>query len=717
MKPRYVSPHSLNLLFSQWLLRGMSCVFLMGVLSSCIKFNNVPSASSGSGTTTSGSAVPSCVDATLTVESRYTGGSNWLDYVTEADTTVACSLVAIANDCLHAGEARKVTVTGETDCDKLTMTDNLGVFTWTCDDTSGTAVFYSYMKSTKHLRDLIDASGLAFRDNYVSLTSTDCSSATPNTSTPGAWWTNTIAALPDNSGGSVIPLDGVNDGGNDGVYTSGTIFVLDESRTTPGYELNMDQVAIVITEGNTLTWEDGGANASNGGASGANVRAMIFSDEKYHWFEGNLNGEPAAGTMADYGVFFAYPNSARVRGGLFQNFDDYAIYLYSRISKSVVTDVTVYNTGSYGIHLVAGGHGYNVQLLDSSVVMNDNSATGFRMNSTRDSVVQNVYSYNSGVSSYRDHNLRMNGVVSVGDDYSNISWGGASYGVLLNSTGALAKWYSGFVSRGGLDHRHHSVHGSLFLSSNSGYYTESNEISFIDVASAHNNNGFSIGGGASGTHHGKLVVGSNNTSNNCTFDGVDAGCAADGSSTHTVVTGVDLSTSIVGYVSSDTSNAQAGQLVFDSITNWTDFQNPFRGWGRATTDNDPLNYNNREDCDTTENCATYDWSLSASDAGNGGAAALLGVRACPSGNDTYTQTTNITGPVTTTMLNRAVEILNDGIGDDDLLCESNESCLYTPNIGAYQGHGDIIASTSCSDIGTGGTIQNVKLYEYSTNGR
>ncbi len=32
-------------------------------------------------------------------------------------------------------------------------------------------------------------------------------------------------------------------------------------------------------------------------------------------------------------------------------------------------------------------------------------------------------------------------------------------------------------------------------------------------------------------------------------------------------------------------------------------------------------------------------------------------------------------------------------GDDDGLCESGETCVYTANLGAYQGEGDAAEST------------------------
>lgn len=52
------------------------------------------------------------------------------------------------------------------------------------------------------------------------------------------------------------------------------------------------------------------------------------------------------------------------------------------------------------------------------------------------------------------------------------------------------------------------------------------------------------------------------------------------------------------------------------------------------------------------------------------------------------------------------------MGNDNLLCESNEACLLTPNIGSYQGHGTL---TPVSATLTG-TVSGVTLYRYPSNG-
>jgi hypothetical protein len=66
-----------------------------------------------------------------------------------------------------------------------------------------------------------------------------------------------------------------------------------------------------------------------------------------------------------------------------------------------------------------------------------------------------------------------------------------------------------------------------------------------------------------------------------------------------------------------------------------------------------------------------------------------------------------------TFLRDSYELPGDGVGNENGLCESNETCIYMPNIGAYQGHGALVPAGT---IGTGGVIENVELLEYETNG-
>ena len=99
-----------------------------------------------------------------------------------------------------------------------------------------------------------------------------------------------------------------------------------------------------------------------------------------------------------------------------------------------------------------------------------------------------------------------------------------------------------------------------------------------------------------------------------------------------------------------------------------------------------------------------DYSLLATDT------VIRDVLTQPTGTDTLVHTWEDTS--TTEMLRNAVELKGDGIGNDNLLCESNETCLYTPNIAAYQGHDALVSAGIFSD----GTIVGVTLMQYETNG-
>jgi hypothetical protein len=59
--------------------------------------------------------------------------------------------------------------------------------------------------------------------------------------------------------------------------------------------------------------------------------------------------------------------------------------------------------------------------------------------------------------------------------------------------------------------------------------------------------------------------------------------------------------------------------------------------------------------------------------------------------------------------------MQDEIGDDDGLCESNEACIYSPNFGVYQGHGDYLVGGTCTF--QNGTVTGVQMYAYPNNGR
>ncbi len=154
-----------------------------------------------------------------------------------------------------------------------------------------------------------------------------------------------------------------------------------------------------------------------------------------------------------------------------------------------------------------------------------------------------------------------------------------------------------------------------------------------------------------------------------------------------------------------------GSASFNSISDWTGFENVFRTWGRdgaafASTTNQGY-------ADSTETLRIWDWSLESSgDTGDDGGPVLLDALTLPSGDNTLSHAWAGTSTITT-FLRNAQEILDDNDGNDNLLCETGEDCQYMPNIGGYQGHGSLISAGSF----TAGAITGVTLVEYTNNGR
>jgi hypothetical protein len=202
-----------------------------------------------------------------------------------------------------------------------------------------------------------------------------------------------------------------------------------------------------------------------------------------------------------------------------------------------------------------------------------------------------------------------------------------------------------------------------------------------------------------------------------------------------LVTGISLATAFVGKVSSDSantsdSNGTASYPSDPDTFDWGSFDNNFRSWGIDGSVAFPGSVQRNQWISGTGRI--WDWSLSQGDSGNSGSPALLGVLALPTGSDTLTHVWSgtpgtldnagcnamVTGSTyngagcETTFLRHAMEIQGDELGNDNTLCESGETCLYMPNIGSYQGHGNLVSAGAF----TPGTLTSITLMQYESNG-
>ncbi len=208
------------------------------------------------------------------------------------------------------------------------------------------------------------------------------------------------------------------------------------------------------------------------------------------------------------------------------------------------------------------------------------------------------------------------------------------------------------------------------------------------------------------------ILKTSNTACGTSSSGVNSNCAkiAPSVSHPSDTNSANISNSFVGKVSTDSKNSQS-PTSGNPATDPFNFENKHRGWGNGGG-TFPLG-TNQGNCSSS--CQIWDWSLRATDT------VIRNALACPSG--TVTDVHTWSNSTTVTYLRNAMEIFNDGVGNDNGICESNEDCIYTPNIASYQGHGNLVKANQttsttnvCNDIGAGGTITNVKLWKYETNG-
>lgn len=199
-----------------------------------------------------------------------------------------------------------------------------------------------------------------------------------------------------------------------------------------------------------------------------------------------------------------------------------------------------------------------------------------------------------------------------------------------------------------------------------------------------------------------------------------------------------------------------GAAALTAITDWHRFDNRFRGWAKAYRigPDTPNPYDGgvafygwpdvaaRGPCvGATARCEVFDYSLRGvqpADAGPGSGGAsdvyLRNRLATPTSGDqaithvfggyqlNQTACAELPGATwnaaamrcSVTFLENATELIEDGVGNDNGLCESNERCVVTRNHGAYQGHGALLPD---SVIGAGGAVSNVTLLRYEFNGR
>lgn len=703
-----------------------------------------------------------------------TNGANWNDYVKNDDADIY-SASDIACDgtetggyaaCLHGGEMRTVTVTGRTSCTGLTAADSLGAFSWLCSAGTGTVQFISTgLKDGKYLSDLLDFTNPAWKANSVTVYANGTAYGRTDSTT---WWTNPIVV--SNTGGSLVSPGTIYTVTSNvtGTYTldaSKVALVSKPGVTITGPGAGTDSYIIRADGSSTardFLWFEGNVNAA-GDDVAVYLNTVRFASLRGVKAENAKSGTLRAGIYLascannaltsvsaannSYGVYLDSSSNNALTSITAANNNSVGIYLFSSASN-VLTSVTAKNS-SWGVFLsssssntltsvtAANNSSLGVYLASSSnnaltsVTASNSGFDGINLESSSNNALSSVTAANNGRAGVY-LNMSSNNILSsitAANNYNGIYLVLSSNNALTSATAANSDYY-GIYLGSSVNNALTSVTAAnnfnfgiyLYSSSNNALaaVTATNNYHGIDLdtsskntlsslTAANNYWGVTLFSSANNKFTGILKVGNNSTTD-CYVTGgtspglVDSSCANNGSSDAALVAGATVSASFVGRVQSgDTTNTSDsnGTAAYDSIADWTGFKNPFRGWGKDGSALPFPNTSNWGRCTTGNTCRIWDFSLATGDT------VIRNVLSLPTGANTLTHTWS--DATITTFLRNAVELT----GNNNGLCESSETCLYTPNIGAYQGHGSLISAGTFTD----GTITGVTLMKYESNGR
>lgn len=582
------------------------------------------------------------------------------------------------NSCLHGGEMRRVPVTNRTSCDGLSASDALGAFRWRCAMVGGVPnMVTGGLAEERYLSHLISFAGAAsWRPNAVTV-SDSCGTAMTSST---VWYTNAIvknfSAAP-----ATLSLTG-----------TGTIYIFSSDPAK-----NLD----IASSGVGLVSEPGLVITANG--AGPHISTTLNFD----WIEATTNS-----VAADYTLRATNSAFLRVHGSNFANKQT----RLEPITSSKVSYTRQYDGQS--LELQSGSHGNTFEAL---------TITNTRLNHEFMAKQNNIFV----------------DITIAGSDYgfSAGNFMNVSNFVLINHTGVN-------FSTSGL--RADAFNDATFMNilianaQGSAVTPAGTRNQFINLAignsdfriDATGNNEYFTGQMRFGTNAGACSSGG-------ALAGVTAGCAPQNASDFVTTTGLTFETAIRGkIVGGDTVNTvdTSGGAPFAGVTDFFRFQSRYRGYAR---DNAAAQFNNlhRGSC-TSGTCRIWDMRLNASDN------QLRAVLPLPTGNDylihrwsaadatacgrikgaVWAQACNLPGRLTSgactgaggawtdvchsVALRNAYEITGDALGNDNGLCEANEACVYTPNIGSYQGQ----AGLAPMNITTSGIVAGVELWQYQQNG-
>lgn len=577
-------------------------------------------------------------------------------------------------------------------------------------------------------------------------------------STLQPWWTNPTSALSNNTSAQV------------NLSADGTVYFASSDVQNIGYFIAADNVSLVTLNGAKLKYNSG-ADITPCSTIGGNVAAIICAQaiRRAAWIEADMDSTLST-FKAHIGIFAGNFRYSRIQNLNIQDLNPsvahYALAMTSSSSQSgsnLVRDVGIANaSGGVEVKNLDYNTFENIKVTRIQGLGGSVSNCGIYLSSTS---AKNKF-YKSHIAEVKgtdiggaaDGGLCVNSPNNsfVGLKIMNI----ANYGVVLNGGGSYTSIsqmiltnisnHGVFLNGGSNSVISHSTLGNL---TGSAFYFQGggiNNLTLHSIAAANMSDGIAKLSTSTGSGHlysslaltnytGSFidfpVSGSNISGSfeNFLNAGVSPFCNDQAGSTNITSSACDYGGGSA--IQNDIGNDFLGRVILDdtinsadtngsisysilslgSVSQWFDFENLFRTIGKLSS---VLDSTSQGRC-VSGTCGIWDWRLSVSstallnrsgDGLNSNSTFISG--SCDGEVDGATR--YITAPNGTTFMRSAFEIYGDDIGNDNGLCEQNEDCIYAPNVGMYQGHGNYVShNVICT---TTGTMSGIKIFEYPSNG-
>ena len=666
-------------------------------------------------------------------------GLNWNDYVTlssnvsalnrfqfQRASDVACNVNnSVNSDCLHAGAIRQYDISSvaNNSCANITAQDSAQVFQWACSISGAQVRMVSVgFQDNKGLSDLIDWA--QFTPVWKNMTLTvRRNGSTLATTTAAKWWSNILS-----DAANTVSLS-----------NSGTVYYLNQNRDAV-YNMPGDKVALVVRPLNTLS-----------GTGTGNNNAVVSITGNYTWLEGVIHANNNLNGVKMEGARYSTLQGVSVEGA-----SSAGVYLKNSSRLNLRTVNSSSNASGIKLDTV-----HNSRL--RAITLNANLYANANDTVNRHGLVV-LGSDNNTFSQIRSFNNSGRGIwISNGakdNRFVDVISANNETGILIDSfntaSGSELSTHQIFqnvtLANGDIFRNGVSLQGSnntveRIVAINNGNYGISvlgDSNSLVDIASAHNENSavyIDSQANSMKVEGVAQLAGGCNVVNATDAPLINATCSATNGSTATVNPSASLLNSFVAKRNvSDSTNPSgtqtttvggAGTILMSSLNDWewARFGNDYRGWApdgniEVNINGDTRNNNtqqfpaavHRGPIDGVGNqyiLRMWDWSLKLNDSQLRNRFTKLTANASIA---TATRQHIWSNNQAVRYLVHATEVMDDGQGNDNGLCESFEACYHSPNIGAYQGHGSLnMVNANFSTSGSGG-ISQVEYMEFQSNG-